>query len=456
MCNAHALGGVVLLLLVVVVLHCNVVTLVSAQGSNTGKRWQTLSGDRPSVVARGGFSGLLPDSSFAAYNLGVMLSVPNAIAWCDVQLTKDAIGICFPDIKLQNASNIGDVYKNKDKVYLVNGVPIRGWFPIDYTFDDLAANVISEYLYFINNGDFSVDGVLSDFPITPSAAIDCFSHIGRKASKQVDLKVISKNGASGDFPSCTDLAYQHAISDGADVIDCPVQMSKDGTPFCFNSINLIDSTTASQSNYSNYAMTIPEIMKASGIFAFNLTWNEIQTLTPVISNPFTESGLLRNPKFEKAGNFLKLSDFLTQAKNSSTLYGVLISIEKKLQPVAQQQLPQHHHEMDSLDSRDAYSFHLWLRSSPLSHCFDPTTWSLSPDHYILYPYCFSHLGRNASNQAAISNPFTDYTLFRNPKFRNAGNFLKLSDFLALARNSTNLSGVLISIEPHGCWWSSVV
>ena len=44
MCNARALGGVVLLLLVVVVLHCNVVTLVSAQGSNTGPRWQTLSG----------------------------------------------------------------------------------------------------------------------------------------------------------------------------------------------------------------------------------------------------------------------------------------------------------------------------------------------------------------------------------------------------------------------------
>ncbi|KAK3199860.1 hypothetical protein Dsin_023275 [Dipteronia sinensis] len=246
MCNARALGGVVLLLLVVVVLHCNVVTLVSAQGSDNGTRWQTLSGDPPFVVARGGFSGLLPDSSFAAYNLGVMLSVPNVIAWCDVQLTKDAIGICFPDIKLQNASNIGDVYKNKDKVYLVNGVPIRGWFPIDYTFDDLAANVISEYLYFINNGDFSVDGVLSDFPITPSAAIDCFSHIGRNASKQA-----------------------------------------------------------------------------------------------VISNPFADSILFRNPEFKNAGNFLKLSDFLTLAKNSATLYGVLISIEpgSLIQLVTAQYLP---------------------------------------------------------------------------------------------------------------------
>jgi len=503
MCNARALGGVLLLLLVVVVLHCNVVTLVSAQGSNTGPRWQTLSGDPPLVVARGGFSGLLPDSSSESYTLAVMLSVPDVMVWCDVQLTKDAIGICFPDVKLQNASNIEYVYKGKDKAYLVNGVPTQGRFSIDYTIKDLAnvsltqgvysrtsrfdGNVyailtvedvfrlvkphglwlniqhdafyaqhnlsmrsyilsvsrsvavsyisspevgflrsigarfnpkitklvfrflkqteiepttnqtygsllgnltfiktfasgilvpkhyiwpvdvseyllphtslvvdahkeglevfasdfsndvpysfnfsydpLAEYLHFIDNGDFSVDGVLSTFPITPSTAIDCFSHLGRNASNQVDLKVISKNGASGDFPSCTNLAYQQAISDGADVIDCPVQMSKDGTPFCFSSINLSNGTTASQSNYSNYAMTIPEIMENSGIFAFNLTWDEIQTLTPDISNPFSRYSIFRNPKFKNAGNFLKLSDFLALAKNSTTLSGVLISIE---------------------------------------------------------------------------------------------------------------------------------
>ncbi|KAI9186281.1 hypothetical protein LWI28_015721 [Acer negundo] len=446
--------------------------------------------DPPLVIARGGFSGLLPDSSLESYALAVMLSVPDVMLWCDVQLTKDAIGICFPDVKLQNASNIEYVYKGKDKAYLVNGVPTQGRFPIDYTIKDLAnvsltqgvysrtskfdGNVyailtvedlfrqvkpqglwlniqhdafyaqhnlsmrsyilsvsrrvavsyisspevgflrsiaarfnpkitklvfhflkqaeiepttnqtygsllgnltfiktfasgilvpkdyiwpidasqyllphtslvtdahkeglevfasdfsndvpysfnfsydpLAEYLHFIDNGDFSVDGILSTFPITPSSAI-------------VDLKVISKNGASGDFPSCTNLAYQQAISDGADVIDCPVQMSKDGTLFCFSSINLSNGTTASQSKFSNYAMTIPEIMETSGIFAFNLTWDEIQTLSPDVSNPFTDYTLFRNPKFKNAGNFLKLSDFLTLAKNSTTLSGVLISIE---------------------------------------------------------------------------------------------------------------------------------
>ena len=108
-----------------------------------------LAGDPPFVVARGGFSGLLPDSSSAAYSLAVILSVPDVIVWCDVQLTKDAIGICFPDIKLQNASNIEYVYKGKDKAYLVNGVPTQGWFPIDYTIDDLATVICKCYNFFL-------------------------------------------------------------------------------------------------------------------------------------------------------------------------------------------------------------------------------------------------------------------------------------------------------------------
>lgn len=48
-----------------------------------------------------------------------------------------------------------------------NDVPLS----YDYSYDPLA-----EYLRFIDNGDFSVDGVLSDFPITPSEAVGklCF------------------------------------------------------------------------------------------------------------------------------------------------------------------------------------------------------------------------------------------------------------------------------------------
>uniref|UniRef100_A0A6N2M7P1 glycerophosphodiester phosphodiesterase n=1 Tax=Salix viminalis TaxID=40686 RepID=A0A6N2M7P1_SALVM len=403
------------------------------------------------------------------------------------QTLTDGVGICAPDLRLDNSTTISQVLKSKDKFYLVNGIPTRGWFTVDFTLSDLSLGIysrsekfdgifpiqtvqdmatlkppgiwlniqhnafyeqrnlsmrsyvlslsrsvvinhlsspeasflgsvanrlnlnitklvfrfleanaielstnqtydslsknftfiktfaselhmasgylqphtsivsdahkaglevfvsefyndvplsynysydpVAEYLNFVDNGDFSVDGVLSDFPITPSAAIDCFSGLGKNATPQVIFSVISKNGASGDYPGCTDLAYQNAISYGADVIDCPVQMSKDGIPFCLGSINLLSSTLIAQSPYSSRSKPIPEIQAGSGIFTFSLTWSEIQSLTPMMSSPYSKFDLLRNPKLKNSGKFLTLSDFLALAKSTSSLTGVLISIE---------------------------------------------------------------------------------------------------------------------------------
>ncbi|GLT61631.1 hypothetical protein SLA2020_343250 [Shorea laevis] len=505
------------LCIALLLLHSVAVALVSAQGSNTTSRWQTLSGDAPLVIARGGFSGIFPDSSYQAYALALITSVPDVILWCDVQLTKDGVGICFPNPNLGNSTDIGYLpsSNNQQKVYQVDGAPVKGWFSVDYTFSDLgnfsltqgiysrtprfdgslfkimavqdvahqfnqsafwlnvqhdafytqhnlsmrnfvlnvsksvivdyisspevgflrsisapfassktklvfrfmqqddiepstnqsyrsllgnltfikkfasgiivpksyiwpvdssyyllpSTSVVSdahkaglevfasdfandaqlsfnysydpvvEYLNFIDNGDFSVDGVISDFPITPSEAIDCYAHLGKNASKQADLLIITKNGASGDYPGCTDLAYSKAIADGADVIDCPVQMTKDGIPICLQSINLFDSTNVAQSSFSNLATTIPEIQAGTGIFTFTLTWSEIQTLKPSISSPQgKEYSLFRNPSFRNAGKFVTLSDFLATAKNASSLSGVLISIENAAYLATQQGL----------------------------------------------------------------------------------------------------------------------
>lgn len=92
------------------------------------------------------------------------------------------------------------------------------------------------------------------------------------------LLIITSEGASGDYPGCTDLAYTKAAMDGADVLDCPVQMSKDGIPFCLGSINLIDKTTVAQSPFGNIGSAVPELNVTNGIFTFNLTWDEIKSL----------------------------------------------------------------------------------------------------------------------------------------------------------------------------------
>lgn len=190
---------------------------------------------------------------------------------------------------------------------------------------DFSYDPVAEYLKFIDNDNFSVDGVLSDFPITASAAIDCYSHLDKNDSHPVKPLVITHEGASGDYPGCTDLAYKAAIADGADILDCPVQMTKDGVPFCLGSINLIDRTNAAQSYLSS---SIPEL-KGAGIFSFNLTWKEIQGLRPEIFNPFAEGvKLYRNQKNKNKGQLVSLSDFLALAYNAISVSGVVIRVEE--------------------------------------------------------------------------------------------------------------------------------
>ncbi|KAK1391660.1 Glycerophosphodiester phosphodiesterase [Heracleum sosnowskyi] len=475
---------------------------VADAAQRSSSAWKTLSGDAPVAIARGGFSGIFPDSSINAYKWALLTGLPDMILWCDVQLTRDGVGICFPELTLESYSDISGIFNKSKKSYLVNGASTTGWFSVDFTlsalrnisltqgvsfrpyeFDnsffqvvtvgDLARQLkppglwlniqhdaffsqhnlsmrsfvisasqgvivkyisspevnflrsivtqykssptklvfrflgqddiepstnqtygslsknltfiktfssgilvpktyiwpldkdlylephtsvvldahkegleifasgfsndvpfaydynydpVAEYLNFIDNDNFSVDGVLSDFPITPSEAIDCFSRMDKNLSGPATPLVISHEGASGQYPGCTDLAYKQAISDGADILDCPVQMTKDGTLFCLGSINLIDKTTAAQT-FSDLKENIPEL-GGNGIFSFSLNWSDIENLKPVISKSQQNASLYRNPKNKNAGNLVKLSEFLTLANNATTVSGFLIRIEK--------------------------------------------------------------------------------------------------------------------------------
>ncbi|CAL9107052.1 unnamed protein product [Musa acuminata var. zebrina] len=470
--------------------------------AQTSSAWRTLSGNSPAIIAKGGFSGLFPDSSSYAYSFVSVSSAKGTTSWCDVRLTKDSVGICLPDIKLDNCTTIQYYFGNGKKTYVVNGVKTSGWFSVDYSISDLAPVTLTQAIYsrtykfdsaglpilsvddvvtqvqpsslwlniqhdafytqhnlsmsnyvlsltkrvtvnylsspelaflrriapsftntktklifrfldkgikepstnrtyrlllnnlklirtfasgilvpksyiwpvtpdnyllpytsivtdahkagleiyaadfandnlfsynysydplteclsFIDNGLFSVDGVVTDFPITPSEAIGCFSRLNKS---RVDGKplIISNNGASGDYPDCTDLAYNKAVEDGADVIDCPVQVTQDKILICMSSVDLIEDTTVTKSPYKSRLSDIPKLKSTAGIFTFNLTWNEIQKLKPIISQPFYHLyNLERNPRNKNSGNFTKLSDFLAFANNKS-LSGILISIE---------------------------------------------------------------------------------------------------------------------------------
>ncbi|CAD6260564.1 unnamed protein product [Miscanthus lutarioriparius] len=464
--------------------------------------WKTLSGKAPAIVAKGGFSGLFPDSSEYAYQFALVASSPDTILYCDVRLTKDEIGICLPDIKMDNCTNIPDFYAQGQKSYLVNGVPTSGWFSVDYngtelgqvtlmqsissrtprfdsnffpllavedvqskfkppgiwlnvqhdsfysqfnlsmrnyiisvskrvvvnyvsspevsflakilgrisnktklvfrfldestlepstnqTYGSMLKNLtfvktfasgilvpksyiwpnsldnylqpytsvvddahkvgleiyaadfandfllsynhsydpLAEYLSFIDNDVFSVDGVLTDFPVTASEAIGCFTNLNKSNNDHGKPLIISHNGASGDYPGCTDLAYQKAVDDSADVIDCPVQVTRDGIPICMSSIDLMTDTTVARSQFISQTSTIKDIQIAPGVFSFNLTWDDIvKNLKPKISTPWTNFALDRNPRYRNAGKFMRLSDFLDFTKDKD-LSGIMITVE---------------------------------------------------------------------------------------------------------------------------------
>ncbi|KAL2534808.1 Glycerophosphodiester phosphodiesterase GDPDL7 [Abeliophyllum distichum] len=462
------------------------------------KKWMTLSGGEPQIVANGGFSGLFPASSIIAYDFAASNSLPGTILLCDLQFTRDGQGFCESALALQNTTNVDDIDPKGQKTYNVNGQEIHGWFGLDYDavylfnnvtlnqnlftrppwwdgqminmpqdvvayfktpprfwlnvqydsfynqhrispedfilssmvdikpefisspeigflksigpkvkaaktkliFKFLGADVTEpttkekysslatklpmiksfasgivvpkdyiwpsnngylqtaptnlvldahkqglevyasffanddyltynysydptrEYLQYVDNSQFSVDGVLTDFPVTASATIGCL-YQNKNASRTIKTLIISHDGASGDFPGSTDLAYQKAIEDGVDIIDCSVQLSKDGVAFCLTSADLTDSTTAA-SLFMDQATTIQEIQSDNGIFSFDLTWTEIQSVKPQIQNSFRD--LIRNPQNKNKGKFVTLSEFLELAKTKAAT-GVLINIE---------------------------------------------------------------------------------------------------------------------------------
>jgi len=47
--------------------------------------------------------------------------------------------------------------------------------------------------------------------------------------------------------------------------------------------------------------------------------------------------------------------------------------------------------------------------------------------------------------AKISTPWTNFALDRNPRYRNAGKFMRLSDFLDFTKDK-DLSGIMITVE----------
>ncbi|KAF7119301.1 hypothetical protein RHSIM_Rhsim13G0109400 [Rhododendron simsii] len=104
-----------------------------------GLREKEIKANAPLVIAHGGFSRLFPNSSEAAHQFAGQVSLANVIFWCGVQLTKDAAGVCAPNLNLASDTDISSIFQNQSNTYSVNGVSIQGWFSVDFTLKELAS-----------------------------------------------------------------------------------------------------------------------------------------------------------------------------------------------------------------------------------------------------------------------------------------------------------------------------
>eukprot|EP00261_Vitis_vinifera_P031590 XP_019072833.1 PREDICTED: glycerophosphodiester phosphodiesterase GDPDL4 isoform X2 [Vitis vinifera] len=386
------------------------VALVSAQGSTNGtSSWQTLNGNAPLVIARGGFSGLFPDSSSAAYSLALMTSLSNVVLWCDVQLTKDGAGICFPDMKLENASDISIVFKNRNNVYLVNGVSTPGWFSVDFTLTDLETVALNQGVY-SRSGRF--DGNL--FPIlTVQEMVKLIRPPGLWLNLQHDVFYTKHNlsmrnfvlsvskSVIVDYISSPEVAFLRGVSQ---------RFKATKTKLIFRFLEKEETDPSTNQTYGSLLNNLTFIKTfASGILVpKGYIW-------PVNKNSYLESSTLVVQNAHKEGLEVFGSDFIND---------IPFSYNYSYDPIA---------EVLNFIDNDAFSVDGVLSDFPI-------TPSAAID-------CFAHIGKNASGQAAISNPYSTFRLSRNPAAKTAGKLVSLSDFLSIAKEANSLSGgVLIGIE----------
>ncbi len=92
-------------------------------------------GAAPLIIANGGTSGLYPDQTAFAYQDALNTSSQPLALLCDLQLTKDNLGICRTGLNL-TTSTFSYKY-NVSSTYVVNGVPTHGYFSVDYMQADL-------------------------------------------------------------------------------------------------------------------------------------------------------------------------------------------------------------------------------------------------------------------------------------------------------------------------------
>lgn len=78
------------------------------------------------------------------------MSLPNSVMYCDVQLTRDNLGVCVSGVNIDLSTTAAMAYPKGEKTFKVNGQDVRGWYALDYNLEDLKNTTFCKFCSIIS------------------------------------------------------------------------------------------------------------------------------------------------------------------------------------------------------------------------------------------------------------------------------------------------------------------
>ncbi|KXZ56753.1 hypothetical protein GPECTOR_1g679 [Gonium pectorale] len=127
---------------------------------------------------------------------------------------------------------------------------------------------------------------------------------------------IAHRGASAELPEHTREAYELAVVEGADFIECDVVLTADLVPLCRHEPNLLGSTDAADKFPDRLRSYTIDGKNVTGIFSVDLTAAEVATLRAMQPWPF------RNQSYNGQFRVATLADYLHVARSANRSVGI--------------------------------------------------------------------------------------------------------------------------------------
>ena len=135
------------------------------------------------------------------------------------------------------------------------------------------------------------------------------------------MKIYAHRGASHDFPEMTMVAYENAVTQGADGFECDLRLTKDGVAVLWHDADLKrranNAAVVHESTYAQLAAIYPQIVTLDQFIDFGITEKKsllLETKHPVPSRTEIENHVVQKlhkeaKRIEKAGIDITVMSF---------------------------------------------------------------------------------------------------------------------------------------------------